>query len=176
MVFAEPDSPFNLLPAYDIEAVMLENQPQVQPAFRTGKGVGWGDRSPDACSARPDASSVQAIKNNLVSSWLPSLDVVTAKIESGATVADVGCVHGFSTMIMAKAYPKSTFIGYDFHPSSVEQARVHAEQHGATANTKFEVAIAGDFSRQRFGPRDLLRLPARHGRSNWSGAPCARDF
>ena len=83
--------------------------------------------------------------NNLVSSWLPALDGVAAKLESGAKVADVGCGHGFSTIIMAKAFPKSTFVGYDFHPESVAQARVHAEQHGATANTKFEVAMASDF-------------------------------
>ena len=83
--------------------------------------------------------------NNLVASWLPALDGVAAKLESGAKVADVGCGHGFSTIIMAKAFPKSTFVGYDFHPDSVAQARVHAEQHGATANTKFEVAMASDF-------------------------------
>jgi ubiquinone/menaquinone biosynthesis C-methylase UbiE len=83
--------------------------------------------------------------NNLVASWLPALDGVAAKLESGAKVADVGCGHGFSTIIMAKAFPKSTFVGYDFHPESVEQARIHAEQHGASANTKFEVAMASDF-------------------------------
>jgi ubiquinone/menaquinone biosynthesis C-methylase UbiE len=80
-----------------------------------------------------------------VASWLPALNGVVAKLESGATVADVGCGHGYSTIFMAKAFPKSNFIGYDFHPASVEQARVHAEQHGATANTKFEVATASDF-------------------------------
>ncbi len=72
------------------------------------------------------------------------IDGVVSKLEHGATVADVGCGHGFSTIIMAKAFPKSTFVGYDFHPASVEQARVHAKEHGAT-NTKFEVAMASDF-------------------------------
>ena len=78
-------------------------------------------------------------------SWLPALDGVAAKLERGAKVADVGCGHGFSTIIMAKAFPKSTFVGYDFHPGSVEQARIHAEQHGVSANTQFEVAMASDF-------------------------------
>jgi ubiquinone/menaquinone biosynthesis C-methylase UbiE len=68
-----------------------------------------------------------------------------AKLERGAAVADVGCGHGFSTIIMAKAFPKSTFVGYDFHPASVEQARMHAEQHGVAANTRFEVGLAGEF-------------------------------
>jgi 2-polyprenyl-3-methyl-5-hydroxy-6-metoxy-1,4-benzoquinol methylase len=60
-------------------------------------------------------------------------------------VADVGCGHGFSTVTMAKAFPNSTFVGYDFHEGSVAQARIHAEQHGVTANTRFEVALASDF-------------------------------
>ena len=81
-------------------------------------------------------------------SWLPALDGVTAKLERGATVADVGCGHGFSTIIMAKAFPRSTFVGYDFHAGSIEQARAHAEQHGVTANTQFEVASASDFPGQ----------------------------
>ena len=84
-------------------------------------------------------------QNNLVASWLPALDGVAAKLERGAKVADVGCGHGFSTIIMAKAFPKSTFVGYDFHPASIEQAQAHAERHRATANTKFEVALASDF-------------------------------
>lgn len=68
-----------------------------------------------------------------------------AKLEHGAAVADVGCGHGFSTIIMAKAFPKSTFTGYDFHPDSIAQARQHAQQHGVAANTRFEVALASDF-------------------------------
>jgi len=68
-----------------------------------------------------------------------------ARLERGARVADGGCGHGFSTVMMAKAFPTSSFVGYDFHPGSVEQARSHAEQHGVTANTRFEVATASVF-------------------------------
>ena len=144
MVFAEPDSPVYLQSAFDMVAVMLDNQTLVEPAFRSGKGVGWGDQS-QCLFCTTGRFFRTGYQHNLVSSWLPALDGVTAKLECGATVADVGCGHGFSTIIMAKAFPKSTFVGYDFHPDSVEQARVHAEQHGATANTKFEVAMASDF-------------------------------
>jgi SAM-dependent methyltransferase len=144
MVFADVDSPVYLQGAFDLAVAMMENQAKVEAAFRSGTGVGWGDQAPCLfCTVgrffRP------GYHTNLVASWLPALDGVAAKLERGARVADVGCGHGFSTIIMAKAFPKSTFVGYDFHPASVEQAWVHAEQHGATANTKFEVAMASDF-------------------------------
>ena len=144
MVFAEPDSPVYMQGGFDVAAAMLENQALVEPAFRTGKGVGWGEQSQCLfCAAgrffRP------GYHNNLVASWLPALDGVVARLERGARVADVGCGHGFSTAMMAKAFPRSTFVGYDFHPGSVEQARSHAEQHGGAANARFEVAIASDF-------------------------------
>ena len=143
MVFAEPDSPVYLQAAFDMQAVMLENQPKVEAAFRSGNGVGWGDQAP-CLFCTTGRFFRTGYHTNLVASWLPALDSVVSKLEHGATVADVGCGHGFSTIIMAKAFPKSTFVGYDFHPASVEQARVHAEQHGAT-NIKFEVAMASDF-------------------------------
>jgi SAM-dependent methyltransferase len=144
MVFAEPDSPVYLQGGFDLAVTMMENQALVEPAFRSGKGVGWGEQSQCLfCAAgrffRP------GYHNSLVESWLPALDGVVAKLQRGAIVADVGCGHGFSTVIMAKAFPSSTFIGYDFHPGSVEQARLHARQHGVTANTRFEVALASEF-------------------------------
>lgn len=144
MVLTDPNSPVFLQGGFDLAAVLLENEALVEPAFRTGKGVGWGAQSPCLfCAAgrffRP------SYHNHLVPSWLSSLDGVTAKLERGASVADVGCGHGFSTIIMAKAFPNSTFVGYDFHPGSIEQARRHAEQHGVTANTRFEVAMASEF-------------------------------
>ena len=144
MVFADPDSPVYLQGLFDVAMVLMENQALVEPAFRVGKGVGWGDQS--QCLFCTTARSFRpGYHNNLVGSWLPALDGVLAKLERGARVGDVGCGHGFSTIIMAKAFPKSTFVGYDFHPSSVEQARAHAEQDGVTANAKFEVSMADDF-------------------------------
>jgi SAM-dependent methyltransferase len=149
MVLAEPDSPVYLHGAFDLATVMMENQALVEPAFRSGKGVGWGDQSQCLfCTVgrffRP------GYHNNLVQSWLPALDGMISKLEHGAKVADVGCGHGFSTVIMAKAFPKSTFVGYDFHPTSIEEARKHAEQHGVAANTRFEVALASDFPEKDF--------------------------
>ena len=144
MVFAEPDSPVYLQGGFDLAMVMMQNQPLVEPAFRTGKGVGWGEQS--QCLFCAVGRFFQpGYHNSLVSSWLPALDGVVAKLERGAAVADVGCGHGFSTVMMAKAFPNSTFVGYDFHPGSVAQARLHAEQDGVSANTKFEVALAGEF-------------------------------
>ena len=144
MVFVDPDSPVNLVGAFDLATVMMENQSLVEPAFRSGKGVGWGQQSQCLfCTVgrffRP------SYHNALVQSWLPALEGVVARLEQGASVADVGCGHGFSTVIMAKAFPRSTFVGYDFHPESVAQARRHAEQHGVVANTRFEVALASEF-------------------------------
>lgn len=144
MVFAEPDSPVYLQGAFDSAAAMMENQALVEPAFRTGKGVGWGHQSQCLFCAvgrffRP------SYHNMLTTAWLPALDGVADRLDRGAAVADIGCGHGFSTVIMAKAFPNSTFTGFDFHPDSVAQARRHAEEHGVTCNTRFEVAVAGEF-------------------------------
>jgi SAM-dependent methyltransferase len=144
MVFAEPDSPVYLQGGFDLAAVMMENQPLVEPAFRSGKGVGWGEQS-QCLFCTTGRFFRPGYHNSLVASWLPALDGVAAKLERGAKVADVGCGHGFSTIIMAKAFPNSSFVGYDFHPASVAQARVHAAQHGVAGNVKFEVAMASDF-------------------------------
>jgi SAM-dependent methyltransferase len=144
MVFAEPDSPVYMQGGFDLAAAMMENEAKVEPAFRSGKGVGWGDQAQCLFCAvgrffRP------GYHNNLVASWLPAIEGMTARLERGAKVADVGCGHGFSTIGMAKAFPNSTFTGYDFHPKSIEQARKHASQHGVTANTRFETGLASDF-------------------------------
>lgn len=89
-------------------------------------------------------------QNNLVASWLPALDGVVAKLERGAKVADIGCGHGWSTVLMAKSFPKSQFIGFDFHPGSIEDAQVHAESHGVSANARFEVGLAKDYPGRDF--------------------------
>jgi SAM-dependent methyltransferase len=110
----------------------------------SNRQVGWGDQA--ACLFCTTARFFRpGYQNNLVSTWLPALDGVVEKLATGATVADVGCGHGYSTIFMAEAFPKSTFVGYDFHPDSVEQARTHAERHGVSANTRFEVALSADY-------------------------------
>jgi len=143
-VLSEPDSPAYMLPGFDMPGILADNEALVEPAFRSGKGVGWGDQSQClfCATAKFFRPGYQA---NLVASWLPALDGVVDKLEKGAKVADVGCGHGVSTLIMAKAFPKSTFVGYDFHPSSVKEARAHAKKHGAAGNVNFEVASAADY-------------------------------
>lgn len=149
MVFAIEDSPLCMLGAFDIAAAQIEVQPKVQAAFKTGGGVDWGEQAGCLFCAigrffRPGYAA------NLIAAWLPALDGVVAKLERGALVADLGCGHGFSTSLMAQAFPNSTFVGYDFHVGSIEQAAVHAREHGVTANTRFEVATAKDYAGKGF--------------------------
>ena len=159
MVFAEPDSPVYLQAAFEMAAVMLDNQPLVEPAFRSGKGVGWGDQSQCLFCTTGRFFRV-GYHNNLVSSWLPALDGVTAKLESGANVADVGCGHGFSTIMMAKAFPNSTLCRLRLS-SRVGRASAPSLR-AAWSGREHEVRgrYGGRFSRKRFGPGDVLRLPA----------------
>lgn len=143
-VFAREDSPYYMLSAFDAAAAYLDNQPPVQQAFRDGGGVGWGNQA--GCLFCAVAGFFRpGYQTNLVDAWLPALDGVRDKLERGARVADVGCGHGHSTLIMAEAFPDSEFVGFDFHPESVAQADAHARAHGAPANLRFEVATAKDF-------------------------------
>src|SRR5690348_2538564 len=144
MVFAIEDSPVNLIGAFETMAVLLGNQEKVKPAFRTGEGVAWGDQA--GCLFCAVARFFRpGYHNHLVKSWLPALDGVVAKLETGAKVADVGCGHGWSTMFMAKAFPNSQFTGYDFHAGSIASAEAHAAEHGLP-NLRFEVGSAKDFA------------------------------
>ena len=143
MVFATPDSPVNLIGAFDTAAAMVENQARVQAAFRTGKGVAWGEQA--GCLFCAVARLFRpGYVNALVQEWLPALDGVVEKLAAGARVADVGCGHGLSTVLMAQAFPASDFVGYDFHPGSIAAATAHARAHGV-ANLRFEVGRAQDF-------------------------------
>jgi SAM-dependent methyltransferase len=144
MVFADEDSPVYMLGGFDLMASLIDAQPKVQAAFKSGGGVGWDDHT--GCMFCAVARFFRpGYYNNLVANWLPALDGVVAKLERGANVADVGCGHGWSTVLMAKAFPNSTFVGYDFHPSSIENARTHAREHGVSDNARFEVAKAKEF-------------------------------
>lgn len=122
---------------------MSENQAKVQVAFKTGKGVAWGDQA--GCLFCAVARLFRpGYVNALVQDWLPALDGVAERLRSGATVADVGCGRGISTIVMAQAFPASQFTGFDFHPGSIAAATAHARSHGLT-NLRFAVARAQDF-------------------------------
>ena len=149
MVFAIDDSPVNMIGAFGCMTAINANHEKVQPAFKNGGGVAWGDQSNCLFCAvarffRP------GYQNHLVSEWLPALDGVVAKLERGARVADVGCGHGISTILMANAFPNSEFIGYDFHPGSIEAAQAHAAENSVSGNTRFEVATAKDYPGKHF--------------------------
>ncbi|MGE0279531.1 MAG: class I SAM-dependent methyltransferase [Rhizobiaceae bacterium] len=144
LIFAEPDSPANLIGAFDTAAAMVENQTKVQLAFKTGRGVAWGDQA--GCMFCAVARLFRpGYVNALVQDWLPALDGIVDRLNGGAAVADIGCGHGLSTVLMAQAFPASRFIGYDFHPASIAAATAHARAHGLT-NLRFEVGRARDFA------------------------------
>lgn len=127
-VFADERSPFYLPPAFGAAAAFQNNRPQVQNAFRTGEGVAWGDQT--RCLSCAVARFFRpGYDNHLVQSWLPALDGVVGKLQQGGEVADLGCGHGISTMLMARAFPKSNVRGFDFHEQSIEEARRHAKKH-----------------------------------------------
>jgi 2-polyprenyl-3-methyl-5-hydroxy-6-metoxy-1,4-benzoquinol methylase len=144
MVFAVEESPVYMPGGFDLMAAMLDNQTKVEAAFRTGEGVAWGDQA--GCMFCAVARFFRpGYLNNVVSSWLPALDGVVEKLERGARVADIGCGHGWSTVMMAQAFPNAQFVGYDFHPASIDAAQSHAGAHGLR-NVRFEVGTAKNFA------------------------------
>lgn len=141
MVFAIKDSPLYMEGAFDLAAAMIEGEPKVEAAFKTGEGVAWGETA-GCLFCAVGAFFRPGYVNNIVQSWLPALDGVLPQLEQGIKVADVGCGVGFSTLMMAKAFPNSIFVGYDFHAPSIEQANLHAVSHGLAERVRFETAPA----------------------------------
>jgi SAM-dependent methyltransferase len=153
MVFAREDSPTYLMGGFDACVATIQNQGAIEKAFRSGKGVAWGAQ-PDCLFCATAKFFRPGYNANLIQSWLPALDGVIAKLERGARVADVGCGHGISTVLMAEAFPRSEFVGFDFHEGSVAAALAHAKQHNLAGNASFKVAPAKDFDGK--GSYDLV--------------------
>lgn len=144
MAFAEEDSSAFFAGAFEIVQSMWVDEPKVETAFRNGAGLGWHEHS--QCLFRGTERFFRpGYNSNLNNSWIPALDGVKAKLEKGARVADVGCGHGASTVLMAQAYPNSQFFGFDYHRPSIERAREAAAKAGVGDRIVFEQASAKDF-------------------------------
>jgi SAM-dependent methyltransferase len=154
MVVANEGSPVFLAGAFEAIASCYADHDAFVDAFRTGAGVGWHEHDDRLFSGvvrlfRPGYSA------HLVEEWLPALEGVVDKLRAGASVADIGCGLGASTVIMAEAFERSTFVGFDIHDVSIEAARKAAADAGVNKRTRFEVASAKDFPGQGY---DLVCL------------------
>jgi SAM-dependent methyltransferase len=130
--------------AFQIASSTFNDLEKVQQAFRTGNGVGWHEHHTDLFLGTERFFRPSYIAN-LVSSWIPALEGVQAKLEAGAKIADIGCGHGASTLILAEAFPNSAFHGFDYHQPSIERARRAAEERGISDRVHFEVAPAKSY-------------------------------
>jgi SAM-dependent methyltransferase len=139
--------------AFQVARSLYTDLPLLVDAYRSGAGVGWHEHSRDLFDGT-ERFFRPGYVGNLVASWIPALDGVEEKLRSGARVADVGCGHGASTVILAEAYPRSTFVGLDYHEPSITRARAGAAAAGL-GNVRFEVAGAADFPGADF---DLIAM------------------
>jgi SAM-dependent methyltransferase len=143
MVFADENSPVFIAPAFEVIASAYIDEPKVTDAFVSGGGVGWHEHH--ECLFRGTERFFRTgYQAHLVQDWLPALDGVVERLRAGATVADIGCGHGASTILLASAFPASRFVGFDYHQASIDRAREAAQEAGGLANVRFEVASAKD--------------------------------
>jgi SAM-dependent methyltransferase len=141
IALTDDQSPAYLPGFFQIALGSVLDSPRITEAARSGEGVGWHEHNHDVFDGcerffRPGYNA------NLIPAWLPALEGVVAKLEAGAKVADVGCGHGSSTILMAQAFPRSTFVGTDYHAGSIETARERAEEAGVADRVRFETAAA----------------------------------
>ena len=141
---ADPESPALMLGGFQIANSVWADGSKLAARFRDGDGIGWGEHHHDLFEGT-ERLFAPGYRANLVSEWLPALDGVVEKLQAGARVADVGCGHGISTLVMAEAFPASSFTGFDVHEGSVRTAR---ERTAGIANASFETAGAGRIRRR----------------------------
>ena len=151
---ATEGSPAFIPGAFQLATAALKSVPKMTEAFRTGAGLGWHEHD-QALFHGTERFFRPGYAANLVSTWIPALDGVAAKLTRGACVADVGCGHGASTILMAQAYPASRFVGFDYHAPSIERARASAAAAGVGDRVQFDVAAADDYPGAAF---DLVAM------------------
>lgn len=150
LVLADEESPLFIPHAWQVPASMWFDEERTLEAFRTGKGVAWGDHD-GRLQCGVAAFYRNGYRASLVPEWLPALEGVVERLEAGIAVADVGCGHGHSTVLMARAFPRSRFHGFDGHAASIDAARHNAAAAGVTERTSFEVARAVDYPDEQYG-------------------------
>jgi ubiquinone/menaquinone biosynthesis C-methylase UbiE len=141
---ASEDSPAYLPGAFELALGSLAAVPRIADSFRTGEGMGWHEHV-DGVFHGCEKFFRPGYAANLVSAWIPALRDVKEKLEAGARVADVGCGKGASTLLLAKAFPKSRFFGFDYHGKSIEAAREYARRDGVADRVTFDVAKAKEY-------------------------------
>jgi SAM-dependent methyltransferase len=144
MALADETSPVFLPGFFEIVAACVKDEPKITEAFRSGKGVGWHEHD-HGLFAGTERFFRPNYRAHLIGEWIPALGDTESKLKAGARVADVGCGLGTSTILMAQAYPKSTFVGFDYHPKSIDMAREAAAKAGVSDRVKFDVAKAKDY-------------------------------
>jgi SAM-dependent methyltransferase len=144
LALADENSPLYVLGVFELIESLYADEERITEAFRTGSGMGWHEHDPRLFSGT-ERFFRPGYRAHLVADWIPALDGVQERLEEGARVADVGCGHGASTIIMAEAFPASRFTGFDYHPESVRRAREAAEEAGVSDRVDFHVASAKDF-------------------------------
>ena len=144
MVFAHEDSPVFMAGFFDVARGLFDDTPKIVNAFKTDGKLAWHEHN--GCLFCGTRRLFRPVYNHhLVNEWLPTLDGVIEKLQRGALVADVGCGHGASTILMAKAFPNSKFYGYDYHASSIEAAQKAARDEGVADRISFEVGAARSY-------------------------------
>jgi SAM-dependent methyltransferase len=144
LALADEDSPFYILGVYDSVASLYADEDRILEAFRSGEGMGWHEHD-HRLFRGTERFFRPGYRAHLVAEWIPALDGVREKLERGARVADIGCGHGASTVIMAEAFPRSEFVGFDYHEASIERARQAAAEAGVSEQVSFAVASAKDY-------------------------------
>lgn len=144
IALADESAPFFVGGGFQVALAMLKAEPRIADAFRTGEGMLWGEHDPElfpgtARFFRPGYAA------HLISEWIPALGGIEDRLRAGGKVADIGCGFGASTILMANAYPRSRFAGFDTHAPSVERARMAAEEAGVADRVTFEVASSTEF-------------------------------